>query len=230
MAPSAQFDGFSRDLPKFLGQLKKNNNKAWFDDHRKDYEALFLEPAKQFVAALADPLKSVSKAIQVEPRVNGSIMRINRDTRFSKDKTPYKTHLDMMFWEGGGSRDSPCFFMRMTEKELHLGAGMHMFGPDQLKTYRQALLNNKIGGAISKTIGELTKKGYDVGGTHYKNVPRGFDADHPHADLLRHNALWVATTCTLPAAMFGKAAPTYCAEQFATMQPLQKWLVHIFYS
>ena len=229
MPASSAFNGFSKDLPKFLAQLNKNNSKAWFDAHRKDYDALFLEPAKQFIAALAEPMSGVSKAIQVEPRVNGSIMRINRDTRFSKDKTPYKTHLDMMFWEGGGSRESPCFFFRMTSKELHLGAGMHGFGPDQLKIYRQALNNSKIGGSISKTLGELDKQGYDVGGEHYKKVPRGFEADHPHADLLRHNALWVATTSSIPAAMFGKGAAGHCVKQFATMRPVQKWLVHIFY-
>ncbi len=230
MAASSEFSGFSKDLPKFLGQLKKNNSKAWFDEHRKDYEALFLEPAKQFVAAIADPLKGVSKAIQVEPRVNGSIMRINRDIRFSKDKTPYKTTLDMMFWEGASSRESPCFFLRMTSTELILGAGMHMFGSDQLKTYRQALLNNKIGGVISRTVAGLSDKGYEVGGEHYKKVPRGFDADHPRADLLRHNALWAATTSKIPAAMYGKGGAAHCAKTFATMRPVQKWLVQIFYA
>ena len=230
MAASSAFGGFSKDLPKFLSELNKNNNKAWFDEHRKDYEALFLEPAKQFVAAIANPLSRVSKAIQVEPKVNGSIMRINRDTRFSKDKSPYKTNLDMMFWEGGSSRESPCFFLRPTAKELILGAGMHMLGPDQLKNYRQALFNNKIGGVISKTVSELTTKGYDVGGEHYKKVPRGFDADHLRADLLRHNALWVTTTGKIPAAMYGGRAPEHCAKQFAAMRPLQKWLVHIFYA
>ena len=229
MITESKFDGFSKDLPKFLDRFKKNNSKGWFDEHRIDYEDLFLGPAKQFVAAIAAPLKSVSKLVQAEPRVNGSIMRINRDTRFSKDKTPYKTTLDLMFWEGGSSRESPCFFFRMTADELILGAGMHMFGPDHLKTYRQALLNNQIGGTIGKAVTQLEKAGYEIGAAHYKNVPRGFDADHPHANLLRHNALWTATTAAIPAAMFTQGAAAHCVKQFAAMRPLHKWLVQIFY-
>src|SRR4051794_4151449 len=97
----ADFSGFSKDTLQFVAELRLNNEKAWFDENRPRYEAAWLEPAKRFVVALGERLKKkVSKTVQYEPKINGSIMRINRDTRFSKDKQPYKTHLDLWFWDG----------------------------------------------------------------------------------------------------------------------------------
>ena len=76
----AEFEGFPRDLPRFLQDLAANNSKAWFDRNRDRYEGAYLEPAKAFVAAIAPKLKRLSRDIRAEPRVNGAIMRINRDT------------------------------------------------------------------------------------------------------------------------------------------------------
>src|SRR5438876_5955775 len=87
---------------QFLRDLRANNNKAWFDAHRKVYEEYLLEPAKQFVLDAGERLRKIAPGIHAEPRVQGgSILRINRDTRFSKDKSPYKNHLDFFFWEAG---------------------------------------------------------------------------------------------------------------------------------
>ena len=127
------FEDFSRELPTFLGDLTANNSKKWFDAHRKDYEALYVEPAKAFVEAMGPALQKLSPGVRAEPRVNGSLMRINRDTRFSKDKTPYKTTLDLMFTEGEGKmRLCPGFYFRISADELGMGAGMHGFDPDRL--------------------------------------------------------------------------------------------------
>ena len=94
------FTGFPKETIRFLAGLHKNNNKVWFEGHREDYEAYFMEPAKAFVVAIAPRLCKLDPAINAEPRVNASILRINRDVRFSKDKSPYKDHLDLWFWTG----------------------------------------------------------------------------------------------------------------------------------
>jgi uncharacterized protein (TIGR02453 family) len=101
-----------------------------------------LEPAKAFVTAQGDELRSrVSPLIRAEPRVKGSILRINRDTRFSSDKRPYEGHLDLMFWEGERhSRESPGFFIRLRPWRVGLGAGMHRFDRGALEAYRAAVL------------------------------------------------------------------------------------------
>ena len=100
MAKHETFAGFPKGLPRFFAQLEKNNNRDWFESHREDYEELYVEPAKAFVSAIAPGLWNISSAVRAEPRINGSIMRINRDTRFSKDKKPYKNGLHFLFREG----------------------------------------------------------------------------------------------------------------------------------
>ena len=86
---------------RFLGKgLRAHNEKAWFDAHRDDYERVFLAPALAFAEALGPRLRNIELDVNVEPRVNGSLMRINRDIRFSKDKSPYKDHMDLWFWTG----------------------------------------------------------------------------------------------------------------------------------
>jgi uncharacterized protein (TIGR02453 family) len=82
---AATFDGFPKAATKFLKELEKNNNKAWFDDNRADYEQGLLEPCNSFVAAMGPKLAKISPDIHAELKINSSLMRINRDTRLSKD-------------------------------------------------------------------------------------------------------------------------------------------------
>src|SRR5579864_4328469 len=138
------FHGFSPELPLFLGSLREHNTREWFQDHRDQYESLMLQPAREFVLAIGERLQQLGPDIHAEPKVFGSILTINRDTRFSKDKTPYKTHLDLWFWQGdgpGSNRERPGYFFRLTPESLILGAGMHAFSADgTLERYRHAVL------------------------------------------------------------------------------------------
>ena len=221
-----RFEGFSRELAEFLGELDHHNNKAWFDQNRERYERVMLEPAKRFVAAMQPALAAITPELHAEPRVGGSIMRVARDTRFSKDKTPYKPHLDMMFWQGEGrNKEAPCFFMRIGARALWVGAGLHGFTPQQLERYRVAVADETRGAALRDAIRAVTARGFELNEPHYKRVPRGYPADHPDAALLRHDALYAVRTDPLPEALFGPRAPAYCGQLFAALRPLQAWLV-----
>ena len=223
-----EFPGFPRRAVAFLEGVAKNNTKAWFEAHRAEYENNLLAPAKRFVAAMGELLPSISDEIRSEPRVNGSIFRINRDTRFSRDKTPYKTHLDLWFWHGGGrgrSRERPGFFFRLSASGLILGAGMHAFDAPLLAAYRAEVAKPRKGRALRTLVDRITAKGYDLGGSHYKRVPRDFASDHPHADLLRHKGLTVGQERALPVSLSTPAFPAYCLVRFQDMAPLIDWLV-----
>jgi uncharacterized protein (TIGR02453 family) len=100
----SKFRGYPRELITFFDQLKRNNTKEWFTEHKKDYEAYVKQPSEGFVLAMGAKLKAISPGIHAIPKVNQSLFRLNRDTRFSKDKTPYKTNLGIWFWEGGRKR------------------------------------------------------------------------------------------------------------------------------
>ena len=103
---------------EFLAELRAHNSREWFDAHRARYERDLLAPAKQLVTELAPLLERLAPGIRAEPRVLGSIFRINRDTRFSSDKRPYKDHLDFWFWHGDRARAVSGLFLRITPESV----------------------------------------------------------------------------------------------------------------
>jgi uncharacterized protein (TIGR02453 family) len=227
MTVSTAFAGFPREGLEFLEGLAKDNTREYFEIHRDTYQSALLQPAKDFVVALGEELRArVSPAIRAEPRINGSILRINRDTRFSADKRPYKEHVDFWFWEGDGpSRERPGLFIRLRPATVTLGAGMHRFEPPVLAAYRAAVADEAPGRALESAITEATGlRGVTVGGPQYKRVPREFGADHPRADLLRHGALYVSGDWKLPRSVSGAAFVGWAAEKLERMAPVERWL------
>jgi uncharacterized protein (TIGR02453 family) len=219
------FDGFPKDTVRFLAGLRDHNDKAWFEAHRDDYASAFLAPAVAFAEALAPRLRKIDPDVTVEPRVNGSILRINRDIRFSKDKSPYKDHLDLWFWTGDRKGwDASGFFFRMTPDRLMLGAGMHGFAPEALARYRAAVLDDRKGKALAAIVAKLRRAGYDVGTESYKKVPAGAAADHPRAALLRHGGLHAGWEGKHPAELSSGAAVEVVARRFAAVAPVHFWL------
>jgi uncharacterized protein (TIGR02453 family) len=132
----AVFEGFRPEALGFLAELGKNNTCEWFHAHKHEYESLLLEPARDLVVALDEELREFAPDVNADPRVNGSIFRIARDTRFSKDKRPYKDHLDLWFWIGDRKR-GPGFWFRLEPSGLILGSGKHSFDKGQLERYRR---------------------------------------------------------------------------------------------
>ena len=221
------FDGFSRELPKFLGALAKNNKREWFEAHREDYQTCFVEPAKDFVAAIGPALGRMAKGTLAEPRVNGSIWRINRDTRFSKDKTPYKSHLSLVFPHGPTfDRKRPAFYFRMNSTRLFLGAGAWGFEPPVLNRYRKAVADPKKSAALVSAIAKVEKAGpWSLNTPHYKQVPRGFDKDMATAWLLKYKGLHIGGDLALPKELFTPDAVDFVVDQYRGLKPVQAWLV-----
>ena len=219
------FEGFQKETVGFLAGLRAHNKKDWFEAHRADYEQAYLAPAVAFAEALAPRLRKIEPDVNVEPRVNGSIMRINRDIRFSKDKSPYKDHLDMWFWTGDRKGwDASGFWFRLTPDRLMLGAGMHRFEPAGLARYRAAALDGRKGAALAAIVAKLRKAGCEVGTELYKKTPAGVPADHPRAALLRHGGLHAGWEGKHPAELRRPAFIGFVAEHYAAVAPLHRWL------
>jgi uncharacterized protein (TIGR02453 family) len=218
------FDGFDRGLVQYLTELRANNERGWFNAHRDEYETLLLEPARDFVEAAGEELRAFVPDVGADPRVNGSIFRIARDARFSKDKRPYKDHLDLWFWVGDRKR-GPGFWFRLTPEELLLGGGMHRFEPAQLERYRTSVVDDDRGGALRDEVERLQGEGYEIGGQRYKRTPRGFEAPDDRASLLLHEGIfsWVEFS-PLPAAVFTEDFPRFVAERYRPLAPLVDWL------
>jgi uncharacterized protein (TIGR02453 family) len=217
--------GFPKETIRFLAGLQKNNSKEWFDAHRAAYDEYFVGVAKDFIVALAPRLKKIDPAIQAEPKVGGSILRIFRDVRFSKDKSPYKDHLDLWFWSRKDKGwDSSGFFFRLTPTELLLGSGMHGFAPPVLARYRAAVLDSKKGAALTRAVSKVRKAGYEIGGETYKKTPSGVPADHPRAALLRHSGLYAGWTGKHPKELAQPRFTDFVAKHFAATAPIHAWL------
>ena len=226
----ATFAGFSPDLLDFLGVLRRNNSREWFTGHRDQYEHVLLDPARAFVEAMGELLSRLGTGIHAEPKVHGSILAFNRDTRFSADKTPYKTHLDLWFWHGSGegsNRERPGYFMRVDDQQLILGAGMHGFSAEgALDRYRQAVLDEQRGAALETAAQAVGIE--HVQGRTYARVPRGLPVDHARADWLRHSGLYAESSFEpTPHQLFSPAAVDFCLDQFQRFTPVLQWLVDL---
>jgi uncharacterized protein (TIGR02453 family) len=221
------FAGIPEKTVSFLSGLSRNNDKAWFEKHRDEYEAYYVEVGRQLVEALGPRLKKLDSRVQAVPKTGGSMMRIHRDTRFAKDKRPYKDHLDLFFWSGGKKKswDSSGFFFRLTAKTLIVGAGMHGFPPPVLARYRRAALDDRQGAALAKVVTKVRSAKYAVGGESYKKTPRGVAETHPRATLLKHGALHAGWEGKHPRELHSPKIIDVLIEHYAAVSPLHEWLV-----
>ena len=153
MNQATAFQGYSKETISFFKGLKKNNTRQWFEGHREIYENHVLEPSKAFVVALGARLKEISPRIIAAPKINKSLFRLNRDTRFSLDKSPYKPNLGIYFWEGTRSRmECPGFYFHIEPPVLLLAGGMYMFPNRLMDRYRHAVVHPRHGPKLIKII------------------------------------------------------------------------------
>jgi uncharacterized protein (TIGR02453 family) len=220
----SHFEGFSETAVKFLSDLRKNNRKVWFDAHRKEYDRFILQPAMNFTEAMGERLTAIAPGIIAEPRVNGSIFRIYRDIRFSKDKTPYKTHLGIFLWEGEGPKmECPGFYFHLEPAKLMLGGGIYIFSKPLLDEYRRSVIHPEHGPDLAEAV-ESVSKHLNIGGRHYKKIPRGYDPEHPFAEFLLFNGLTAWTEGPVPAVLHGPGVVDYCFKLYRQLVPIHRWL------
>lgn len=225
-ATDADFPGFPKETAAFLQGIAAHNDKDWFAANRALYEAGYVAPARAFVDAVGPELRKISPTVQFEPRIGGSIMRVNRDTRFSRDKRAYKDHLDMIFWHGEKRGFThPGFFLRLTAGDVWLGAGMHHFEADLLTRYRDAVVDDRAGSALAAAIASVEAAGdYAIGSMPRKSVPRGYDKDHPRAKYL----LWEGLPAMAQMTMADAMRPDFVARavtHFRNTWPIGQWLL-----
>lgn len=226
MATAPAFSGFDKKTVSFFRGLAKDNSKAYFEAHRGQYEQYVKGLAGDFVVAMGDKLKAIAPSITADPRVNKSLFRLNRDARFSHDKTPYKTHMGLWMWEGPHKRmENSGFYFHVEPARLMLGVGMYCFPKELLGPYRDAVAHPVHGQALADAVAILDRRGFALGGEHFKRVPRGYDPDHPNADLLRHNGLWAGVDMKIPDEFYTPKLIDFCFGHYKKLLPLHQWLV-----
>lgn len=224
------FSGFPQETFKFLKGLAKNNNQDWFEAHRDDYMQYFVAPAQAFVLAMEPRLHKLSKGIVAHPdyKGKGSIKKIFTDRRFNPDRPPYKTWLDIMFWEGPvkSKKDNSAFYLRLTADKLFFFTGIKGFNNQVLKGFRKHVSDASNAAKLGSALAKLKKvKGLKLNEPSFKNVPRGFAESPKHPELIRHGALYAFVEEKVPAVAHSAKLLDYAEKRFKETAPLHKWLV-----
>jgi len=176
---------FTRGLFTFLRDLAANNDRTWFHANKDRYEEHYRDPAVRFIADFGPQVRAVSPHLVVDPRPHGgSLLRIYRDIRFKKDKSPYKVHCGMYFGhESGKDIHAPGLYLHIEPGESFAAAGMWRPPTPVLRQVRAAMVAEP--GAWTEVIAQMEDRGYARFGERLQRIPAGYPRDHPLADELR---------------------------------------------
>jgi uncharacterized protein (TIGR02453 family) len=187
------FTGFSRKTYEFLAGLIHNNERPWFEAHKADYETHVVAPAMALITELDEVVRGISKHYRGIPKkIGGSLMRIYRDTRFSRDKTPYKTNVGIQLrHEAAGDVHAPGYYIHLSLEETFVGVGTWHPEPDDLKAIRQRIAAKSR--EYSEALASAAAQDMKPVGESVKRMPTDFDAAHPLADEIKRKDFLVST-------------------------------------
>lgn len=209
---------FTAQTLTFLSNLAANNNREWFADNKKTYETAVKIPAKQFFAAMVAAWEA-----EFGTPYNSKIFRIHRDIRFSRDKTPYNTHIRMSFTPSSSGDNTPAWMMGIEMDHLVLGMGLFGFDKDGLIRFRDRVAG-KPGERLAVELEELAEQGLRIGEPDLKRVPPGYDKNHERAALLRHKSLTVWQDYPDADAALQDGLIDECLSCFRRIKPVFDWL------
>lgn len=189
---------FPKQTARFLTELSANNNREWFADNKERYESLVRTPALEFIESMQPALLKVSPHFEASAKkVGGSLMRVYRDTRFGKDKTPYKTNIGIHF-RHVRAKDvhAPGFYVHIEPGDVFFGAGIwHPDSPTLLGVRTLMDEHPDEWNSVKKKV--LSRSDFELGGDSLKRAPKGFDPDHALIKDLRRKD--IIAICNLPA-------------------------------
>ncbi len=192
------FAGMPKEALTFLADLEQNNNRAWFDAHKQIYQEKLRAPLEEFCAAVGAQMATFAPDYLTEPK--RAIFRIYRDTRFSNNKTPYKTVQGALFFRAELCKNEAAgFYLEVSPKHLGIAGGLYMPNPDHLHAVRAHLLENGARFGELASSKPLVKAFGEIQGEKLSRPPKGFPADHPAIEWIKHKQwyYWVELDPTL---------------------------------
>jgi uncharacterized protein (TIGR02453 family) len=202
------FSGIGEDAFDFYAGLEADNSKAYWSDHSETYRTAVKEPLGQLLATLEPEFGS------------GSLFRPFRDVRFSKDKSPYKTHAGALLRRDGNTGG---LYLQVGSDGLLVAAGYYQMAPDQLARFRRAV-DNAPGAELERILAGLASDGYATHGEQVRTRPRGWPADHPRLDLIRRKGLYAGRQFEPAEWMHTPSCADEVAAAFRRLEPLERWL------
>jgi len=202
------FDGFPAEAFVFYQRLEADNSREFWQAHRSDYERYVLAPVRSLAAELEPEFGSVT------------VYRPQRDTRFSADKSPYKTY------QGAFAQRVPGlgFYLQISAAGMQASGGFHSHSSDQVARYREAVDADRSGAMLADVMATLAGEGFVIGGDRLKTMPRGVPADHPRADLMRHRSLTASRDWPTESVTGTRDAFCLIEQTWRQLVPLCDWL------
>jgi uncharacterized protein (TIGR02453 family) len=208
MAATTEFTGFPSAALDFYDDLEMDNTKTFWAAHKDTYDSAVKAPMTALVAALEDEFGKAK------------VFRPYRDVRFAKDKTPYKTHQGAFVASG----PSTGWYVEVAAPGVRVGVGFYEASSPRLASIRDAISDDKHGPELEKILADLAEDGWTLGGDTLKTTPRGYDADHPRIELLRHKSLTLGRSHGFEPVIHTPAALDLVRDDWRTLRPLVEWL------
>jgi len=202
------FQGIPADALDFFARLTTDNSKAFWVENKPVYDEKVRAPFVALLDALAPTYG------------NFTVFRPNRDIRFAKDKSPYKTNIAASTETEGGA----SIYIGLSADGLYAGTGYYYFAKDQLERYRAAAAADGTGAALEKLVAAARKQGYQVHGESLKVAPRGYPRDHPRVELLRHSGLYAGKPFPVASWLHTKATVKKVSDALNAAAPIAEWL------
>ena len=206
----------------FLRALKRNNNKDWFHSHREDYDNYIVAPNHALIAALSKELRAVFPEVTIS---NRSISRINRDTRFSSNKDPYKTWVGFLFKDKSIPDDAgPALYFGYDITGFVFGCGMWEFAKGQREHFRSQIMDPARGAEFTKIMKTLKRSKIKSSEKALKKIPKEYDPTHPNAEFTMYNGLTVAREFDPIKEFYSADFPKFVMKNFKPYRAFFKWM------
>ncbi|MGZ8738752.1 MAG: DUF2461 domain-containing protein [Nocardioides sp.] len=209
---TAGFDGFPTAALDFYDDLEVDNTRSFWEKHKAVYAEAVRAPMTALTAALVSEFAPDGQTAKV--------FRPHRDVRFAKDKTPFKTHQGAFVAVG----PSTGFYVELSPRGVRTGAGFYEASPPRLAAFRGALDHDLTGPQLEALVADLRAGGWDIGGERLKTSPRGYPADHPRIDLLRHKSLTVGRSHGFDPVIHTAGLLDVVRDDWRTLRPLVEWV------
>ena len=202
------FDGFPVAALDFYDDLEMDNTKSLWTAHKEVYDT-----------AVKAPMTALAEALEPEFG-KAKLFRPYRDVRFAKDKTPYKTHQGAFVQAGPGTG----YYVQVAAPGVRVGVGFYHAETAQLTAFRDAVADDTSGGRLRRLLDKLVKQGWEMGGDSLKTTPRGYGADHPRIDLLRHKSLTLGKSYGFEPVIHSAALLDAVRSDWQQARPFVEWV------
>ena len=220
------FTGFYKETFVFLRSLAANNNKMWFEQHKTDYHEFLLSPLKSLVSDLSEFMLTIDPYFEVTPAINKTVSRIYRDTRFTKDKSPYKTTSWITFKRPKKDwKDAPAYFFELSPDSYRFGMGLYSASPNTMGLFREAI--DEKTEEFDSTISFYKKQDiFHIEGEKYVRIIDKSKSSEI-LDWYQRKNLYLVCNKNIDEILFSKGLVENLSSSFSLLEPLYQYLLKI---